>query len=79
MVGGSIQTLATYNGTKLLPLLEGKEVDVGRNTVKYTRHGTAAQMVPSLLSNIGQRVHILRGHELRSPYAPSAGIRYDGM
>ncbi|KAL7912869.1 PUA-like domain-containing protein [Trichoderma velutinum] len=33
----------------------------------------------SLISCVGTQIRILRGHRLRSPLSPKAGIRYDGL
>ncbi|PKS10194.1 hypothetical protein jhhlp_001944 [Lomentospora prolificans] len=78
MSGTSIETLAK-NGVKILPLLWGNEEHSERELTRYTREGDASEMAHSLLSQVGQRVHVLRGHRLRSPYSPEAGIRYDGI
>lgn len=63
-----------------LPLLDGAEVgnwpDAG---IKYTRKGTMADMWIPLLTHVGKRVRVLRGHLLESPFAPKVGVRYDGQ
>jgi len=61
-------------------LLTGKE-DIVKNgeVANYTREGTLADMHPALLSQTGKQIRILRGFQLKSSYAPSAGVRYDGL
>lgn len=78
MSGNSIETLAK-NGIKVLPLLWGREEQIDKDVTRYIRDGDASEMVHSLLTQVGQKVHILRGYKLRSPHAPEAGIRYDGL
>ncbi|KAF4585661.1 hypothetical protein GQ602_004966 [Ophiocordyceps camponoti-floridani] len=65
-----------------LPLLSGREVldsHSGATTHRYTRLGQLPDMHLSLLSQVGTPIRILRGYCLRSPLAPKAGIRYDGL
>lgn len=33
----------------------------------------------SLVSQVGQKMKVLRGFRLKSMYAPVAGLRYDGL
>ncbi|KAH8653446.1 PUA-like domain-containing protein [Xylariales sp. PMI_506] len=69
-------------GIPALPLLSGKEeiVTKGPSTmVKYVRKGNWSDMPTSLISRVGQQIRILRGHKLKSIYAPRVGIRYDGL
>ncbi|KAF5016181.1 hypothetical protein F66182_12219 [Fusarium sp. NRRL 66182] len=33
----------------------------------------------SLVTQVGSTIRILRGYRLRSPFAPKAGVRYDGL
>jgi hypothetical protein len=56
-------TKGPYNVTAL-PLLSGEEVE---------------EMPFSILGNRGGPVRILRGHSLRSKFAPKIGVRYDGL
>jgi hypothetical protein len=66
-------------GITALPLLTGQEEKVEGGLVKYIRRGLLSDMHVSLLAQVGRQIRILRGHTLMSPYAPSAGIRYDGL
>ncbi|SPO04495.1 uncharacterized protein DNG_07180 [Cephalotrichum gorgonifer] len=81
MTGDSIENLS-FGGTKVLPILWGKEEVMGPDhpdLVRYVRDGKYGDMIFSLISHVGRRVHLLRGYKLRSPFAPAAGIRYDGV
>lgn len=69
----------SINGTRVLPLLWGKEETITSDLVKYTREGNASEMLYSLLTHVGRSSHLLRGYQLRGPYSPTAGIRYDGL
>ncbi|EMT63972.1 PUA-like domain-containing protein [Fusarium oxysporum II5] len=67
-------------GVAALPLLTGQEkIDEGEGTLKYVRQGRITDIHVSLISQVGATFRILRGHHLRSPYAPKVGIRYDGL
>ncbi|KAK4156032.1 hypothetical protein C8A00DRAFT_31082 [Chaetomidium leptoderma] len=63
--------------TPTLPLLTGREINAGHNRVRYLREGSLADMHPALQT--GKHVRVLRGHLLRSHFAPAAGIRNDGL
>ena len=76
--GESIETLS-INGTRVLPLLWGKEETITSDLVKYTREGSSKEMMYSLLAHVGRQSHVLRGYQLRGPFSPTVGIRYDGM
>lgn len=78
MTGDSIENLKV-NDTRVLPMLWGKEENFGLNVFRYIRDGRSSDVVYSLLSHVGHRVHVLRGYRLRSKFAPVAGIRYDGV
>jgi hypothetical protein len=67
-------------GVTALPLLTGKEVE-GEvlGTFKYIKEGPSSEMHFGLLSSFGQHIRVLRGYTLNSPYAPVAGVRYDGL
>lgn len=78
MEGDSISNLK-INGVRVLALLWGKEEPVNSEIVRYTREGSASDVVSSLLTQVGQPCHLLRGYKLRSPFSPVVGIRYDGM
>ncbi|KAM4054604.1 PPIC-type PPIASE domain-containing protein [Hirsutella rhossiliensis] len=72
-------TKGPYHVTAL-PLLSGREdLSSPVGTVKYAREGPLFHMHLSLLSQVGTQIRILRGYCLRSPLAPKAGIRYDGL
>lgn len=62
-----------------LPLLTGQEELVREGTSKYIREGAASDMHVSLISMVGQPIRILRGHTLKSVWAPECGVRYDGL
>ncbi|RCI11094.1 hypothetical protein L249_7184 [Ophiocordyceps polyrhachis-furcata BCC 54312] len=63
-----------------LPLLSGRE-ELGPlpGQTRYIRSGQLSDMHLALLSQVGTPIRILRGYCLRSPLAPRAGIRYDGL
>ncbi|KND95310.1 hypothetical protein TOPH_00584 [Tolypocladium ophioglossoides CBS 100239] len=72
-------TKALY-GVTTVPLLSGREdVCSPPETVKYMREGQLSDMHLSLISQVGTHIRILRGYCLKSPLAPKAGIRYDGL
>lgn len=62
-----------------VPFLTGRELRADCNRVRYIREGTLADMHPGLLSFTGQRVRVLRGNLLHSDFAPTAGVRNDGL
>lgn len=71
-------------GYTAIPLLTGREDNIGPDKVLYVREEKQTRKAPSLgdvpmLSLLGAKVRLLRGMELQSPYAPTAGIRYDGI
>lgn len=71
-------------GYTAIPLLVGREENVELDKVTYVREEKQSRKVPSLgdvpmLSLLGAKVRLLRGAGLQSPYAPLAGIRYDGV
>lgn len=67
-------------GIPTLPLLTGSEVaDYPSATVTYTREGRMSDMCVPLMTELGKKIRILRGHRLKSPFAPQAGVRYDGQ
>lgn len=33
----------------------------------------------SFLKHVGSQTHVFRGYQLRGPFSPTVGIRYDGM
>jgi hypothetical protein len=67
-------------GVTALPLLTGEEMDGPTvSMTEYTKTGKASEMPFGLLGNRGRPIRILRGHTLKSKYAPEAGVRYDGL
>ncbi|KAB5570291.1 hypothetical protein GE09DRAFT_1217732 [Coniochaeta sp. 2T2.1] len=71
-------------GYTAIPLMTGKEEDVEADKVTYVREEKQQRKVPSLgdvsmLSLLGAKVRLLRGAGLQSVYAPTAGVRYDGV
>ncbi|ETS06369.1 hypothetical protein M419DRAFT_4649 [Trichoderma reesei RUT C-30] len=66
-------------GAAALPLLTGREEVVSTDTVRYMREARLSETHISLISHVGSQIRILRGHRLRSPLSPQAGIRYDGL
>ncbi|KAH6610437.1 hypothetical protein Trco_000457 [Trichoderma cornu-damae] len=66
-------------GAAALPLLTGREEVLPTGTVRYMREAKLSETHVSLISCVGSQIRILRGHRLRSPLSPKAGIRYDGL
>ncbi|KAK4143614.1 uncharacterized protein C8A04DRAFT_28605 [Dichotomopilus funicola] len=67
-----------------LPLLTGREIHAGHlhHRVRYLREATSttlSQLHPALIPHPGRHVRVLRGYQLRSPFAPAVGIRNDGL
>lgn len=80
-VGSAKETpTKTCYGVAALALLHGREQKLpAKRIIQYTRE-TAINDVPvSLMSQVGSKIRILRGSSLHSPFAPRAGIRYDGL
>ena len=81
IVGSTDESLTLGpHGLSTLPLLTGQEIE-GQvsGTLCYVKEGPASEMHFKLLSSFGRQIRVLRGHTLDSPYAPVAGIRYDGL
>ncbi|CAG9937687.1 unnamed protein product [Clonostachys rosea f. rosea IK726] len=67
-------------GIATMPLLTGTEIaQWPAGTTKYVREGTLRDMCVALISQVGTRIRVLRGHLLKSPFAPRGGLRYDGQ
>ncbi|KAG5658752.1 hypothetical protein KAF25_007305 [Fusarium avenaceum] len=67
-------------GVAALPLLTGEEyIDENDGYIRYARQGRITDIHVSLVSQPGATFRILRGYRLQSPFAPKAGIRYDGL
>ncbi|KAK0646338.1 PUA-like domain-containing protein [Cercophora newfieldiana] len=81
IVGSELEkpTKGKYDNSAL-PLLTGKEEIVKEGEiVHYTREGGPGDMHIALLIQTGRPIRILRGFQLKSSYAPKAGVRYDGL
>jgi hypothetical protein len=62
-----------------LPLLEGVETfESNCSRIHYKLEGSRRKMLVHLQDKVGKEIRILRGYQLRSRFAPEAGIRYDG-
>lgn len=80
VVGTERETTSTgVDGITTLPLLTGKEIDMGHGKVRYLAEGVLPGMHPALVGHVGKQVRVLRGHQLRSHFAPAVGIRNDGL
>ncbi|KAL7946309.1 PUA-like domain-containing protein [Trichoderma barbatum] len=80
IVGSIIETPTKGKyGDGALPLLTGREEVLPSGTVRYMREAKLSETHVSLISSVGTQIRILRGHRLRSPLSPKAGIRYDGL
>ncbi|KAI3401275.1 hypothetical protein diail_11981 [Diaporthe ilicicola] len=66
-------------GVAALPLLTGSEEKLSDGKVEYFRRGTQPEMHYNLVTQVGQKMKVLRGFRLKSLYAPMAGLRYDGL
>ncbi|KAI1313588.1 PUA-like domain-containing protein [Xylaria venustula] len=66
-------------GITALPLLTGSEEVIRHDTMKYIREGRSPDMHVPLISQVGRKIRIIRGHKLKSIFAPAAGLRYDGL
>lgn len=66
-------------GVAALPMLTGREEDLTDGKSVYVREGKAHDMHNTLISQVGQKLRILRGWRLKSMRTPKAGIRYDGL
>ncbi|KOS21269.1 hypothetical protein ESCO_006774 [Escovopsis weberi] len=79
---GSIHESPTKGkyGVAALPLMTGREeICTTAGTVRYMREAKLSGTHVALISQVGFQIRLLRGHGLRSPLAPKAGIRYDGL
>jgi len=67
-------------GIFALVLATGKEeAGPGLSLYRYKREGHRKDMQYALLTQRGRPIRILRSYTLDSPYAPAAGLRYDGL
>ncbi|PSR94435.1 PUA-like domain-containing protein [Coniella lustricola] len=66
-------------GIAALALLTGREEDMPDGKTLYVREGRADEMHMNLITQVGQKIRILRGFRLQSVLAPAAGVRYDGL
>lgn len=68
-----------YGLSWVLPMFTGTEEDDPMTGMyRFIREGMEKDMHTKLMMSAGKRVKILRGHTLKSKYAPTHGIRYDG-
>jgi hypothetical protein len=68
------------DGIAALPLLSGREEVMENGQSVYIRESSRVSDTHiSLMTQVGQQIRILRGCQLRSIYAPSGGLRYDGL
>lgn len=68
-----------YGMSWILPMFTGTEEDGPMpGMYRFMREGSEKDMHARLMLSAGKRVKVLRGHTLKSKYAPTAGIRYDG-
>ncbi|RDL32108.1 uncharacterized protein BP5553_09510 [Venustampulla echinocandica] len=82
MVGNpaNIATEESPGEVTALALLTGTEVDGSTpGTYEYTLESPAQDINFSMLTQGGRPIRLLRGHLLKSKYAPAAGIRFDGL
>lgn len=81
IVGSDFETTTTGPyGVTALTMLTGTEIKCPEpDTFKYVKRGNLKQIHLSLMRHTGKKIRVLRGFTLRSMYAPSAGIRYDGL
>lgn len=67
-------------GFAALPLMSGNEaIDCDKDLIRYTRDSILSDAPISLISQVGAKTRLLRGHCLKSPFAPKSGVRYDGL
>lgn len=60
----------------VLPMLTGTEEDgPTTGTYKFMREGSERDMHNALMVTASKKIRVLRGHTLKSKYAPTAGIR----
>jgi hypothetical protein len=69
--GGAVTALALLRGVET----DGSEVD----TYNYNVKVPTKDIMASLLGQRGRPLRLLRGYGLDSKYAPTAGLRYDGL
>ncbi|KAM7196035.1 hypothetical protein V8F20_007229, partial [Naviculisporaceae sp. PSN 640] len=72
-------TIREHDERSTLPLLTGEEEILSDFRVKYIRTGNRGDVHVSLLTQVGKKVHLIRGYKLKSDLAPTAGLRYDGL
>ncbi|KAK3332489.1 hypothetical protein B0T19DRAFT_104572 [Cercophora scortea] len=72
-------TVRSGGDSSVLPLLTGREEITGVEATNYIAVGPYKKIHGRLVSKVGKHLHVLRGYELRSEYAPVAGLRYDGL
>ncbi|KAH9205779.1 hypothetical protein DL95DRAFT_397359, partial [Leptodontidium sp. 2 PMI_412] len=81
-VGSADKMLTTgMSGVVALALLTGEEINGPTlNLFEYTKISQRMDELMKLVAcNRGRSIRVLRGSNLKSKYAPKAGIRYDGL
>jgi hypothetical protein len=73
------EKITRQKGHIIFPMLTGREVEgPTAGMYEYRKEGRIDEMLTCLMREVGLTMRVLRGHELKSRNAPSAGIRYDG-
>ena len=74
---------ADKDGTYAMILKDGEETQIGEQELtRYATSGGDRDVLQLSKAMIGDRrsvVRIIRSSKLRSPLAPTAGLRYDGL
>jgi hypothetical protein len=79
VVSSADEFVTKRQGRVILPLLTGTEVQGPElGMCEYRKKGPLKEMHLFLMVATGYTIRLLRGHTLKSKYAPAAGIRYDG-
>ena len=68
-------------GPTALPMLTGTETldESNQNISKFVHGGSEWNLHSALMATKKEVIRVIRGHELKSPLAPSKGLRYDGL
>jgi hypothetical protein len=68
------------HGLPSIALTYGEEVPTDQeNVTKYCHEGPIREMMIPLLAKLNKSIKVLRGYTLKSKFAPTTGIRYDGV
>lgn len=80
IVGKAMEKATTGRfGVTALALLMGTEEDLPNGKSVYVREGGMNEMQSTLITQVGQKIRVLRGFRLKSMRSPRAGVRYDGL